>query len=193
MSTSFSPLRHDGIQTDSLHRPAVFDGCDHGDYLYAVAMTCLDHLRSRIAQAHAEDRHMLLQNDLKALRDQIRQLGWALRLWREAQVSPERIQGGLYGLDDLVGEVSRLHGGTDFRREYEVYPKWLIRLAPNGTDGLTQLVGGQQKAGEEPEASRVGDSRREIRSRNATHAGLEDGIVNAQEITEPGMENGARC
>src|SRR5262244_3775392 len=107
MSTSFSPLRHDGIQIGSFYGPGVFNSCNHGDYLHTVAMTRLDHLRPRIAQAHAEDRHMLLQNDLKALRDQIRQLGWALRLWREAQVSPERIQGSLYGLDDLVGEVSR--------------------------------------------------------------------------------------
>src|SRR2546429_2059600 len=145
MSASFSPLRHDGIQTGGLHGPSVFDSCDHRDYLHAMAMTRLDHLRPRIAQAHAEDRHMLLQNDLKALGEQIRQLGWALRLWREPQVSSARIQGGLDGLDDLVGEVGRLHGGTDFRREQEVHPKWLIRLAPDGTDGLTQLVNGQQK------------------------------------------------
>ena len=193
MSTSFSPLRHYGIQTGSLHDPGVFDGCDHRDYLHTVAMTRLDHLRPRIAQAYTEDRHMLLQNDLKALGDQIRQLGWALGLWRESQVGPKRIQGSLHGLDDLVGEVGRPHGRTDFRREQEVHPKWLIRLAPDGTDGLTQLVSGQQKTGQDPETSRVGDGRHEIRPRNATHAGLEDGIVNAQEITEPGVENRARC
>jgi hypothetical protein len=108
-------------------------------------------------------------------------------------VRPERLQGGLDTLNDLVGEVSRRHGGTDFRREQEVHPKWLIRLAPDGADGLTQLVSGQQKAGQDPKTSRVGDSRREIKPRDATHAGLEDGIVNAQEITEPGAENGVRC
>ena len=61
------------------------------------------------------------------------------------------------------------------------------------TDSLTQLVRGQRKTGKNPEASSVGDGRREIRPRNAAHAGLENGIVNAQEITEPGVENRARC
>src|SRR5262245_36982760 len=117
MSTSFSPLRHDSIQTSSLHGTGVFDSGDHRDYLHAVTMTRLDHLRPRITQAYTEDWHMLLQNDLKAFGDQIRQLGWALRFWREPQVSPERIQGGLDALHDLVGEVGRRHGGTNFRRE----------------------------------------------------------------------------
>jgi hypothetical protein len=60
-------------------------------------------------------------------------------------------------------------------------------------DGFTQLVSGQQKACKDAETSRIGDSLHEIRPCNATHAGLEDGIVNAKKITEPGVENRARC
>ena len=63
-----------------------------------------------------------------------------------------------------------------------------------GWHGWPHAVGQRStKTGQDPETSRVGDGRHEIRPRNATHAGLEDGIVNAQEITEPGVENRARC
>jgi hypothetical protein len=193
MATGFRSLCHHGIQTSGLHNPGIFDGSDHGDDFCAVAMTRLNHLHARIAQAHAEERHALLQNDLKALGDQVGQLGRVLGLWRESQVGPKRVQGGLHGLHELVGEVGRPHGRTDFGREEEVYPKGLIRLAPDGTDRVTQLLSSQQKTGKDAEAACVGDGGREIRPGNASHAGLEERIVNAKKITEPGVENRARC
>ena len=81
-------------------------------------------------------------------------------------------------------------GRTQAGGSREVYPKGFSVCAPDGTDSVAQLISSQQKAGEDPRTSCLRDGGREIRPGNATHAGLEDRIVNAKEDHEPGWKTG---
>ncbi len=100
----------------------------------------------------------------------------------------EAVQHALDGQDSLIGDPGHVDGGPKLGMKPEVDAKGAVGERAHATNPLTKIVRCEIQAGEDPEPTRAADLGYQFGACDASHAGLENRILDAEHVRERGAK-----
>ena len=118
---------------------------------------------------------------------------------RGARVAQAAHQHGHAFLEDHLHEVLHPAGQrprgialSQRRGKEDVHPEWPVGPLSDLSDVVPQLVRGERGRTDHPQAPGFGDRRSQLGARDETHAGLEDGELDPEQLAGGGVQGGVR-
>jgi hypothetical protein len=157
---------------------------DHGHDERAGAVAAFDHRRVGVAEPDAPHRHLLLEDRVEGLGNDIGERRRRRRYFGQLEPAAEAIQHLLHGSQRLAGDLRRGVRRSQIVVQPQVDAEGTIGQLAHAADLAAQIVGAEPETREDAERTGVRHFRDELGARDATHAGLENRMIDAQQIAE---------
>jgi hypothetical protein len=184
VAAGFAALSHDDVGAVGGRGACILHVRDHREYLDPVPPALLDERRLEPAECGREHRRPLVEHDLDRRIDDVGGAPGPSRRRRNAETLAELVQHFLRAPQGLVADRIGIDRRPERAVEPQIHPERAVGQLPDSADHHAQPVGRHVESGEDAEPARAAHFGDELGAGDSAHAGLDDRIVDADEIAQ---------